>query len=133
MKTISLLLSAVFLGASLCLQAAPPDWSITTGRQNAMVVYAKVVDASGNAMTNAGSLLSVSEYGVLVGSTPISNGPKGPVYQMKVGSDNWQSDLIYSFYDGKTDKVLQIASGPGFESGSTVGSIVAPVILTVKR
>jgi hypothetical protein len=84
-------------------------------------------------MTKAGSLLSVSEYGILVGSTPISNGPKGPIYQMKVGSDNWQSDLIYSFYDGKADKVLEIGSGPGFESGSTVGSIVAPVTLTLKQ
>jgi hypothetical protein len=132
MKSIITLLTTILL-VSTTLWATPPDWSDTTGRQNAMVVYATVVDASGNAMTNAGSLLSVSEYGVLVGSTPISNGPKGPIYQMKVGSDNWQSDLIYSFYDGKADKVLQIGSGPGFESGSTVGSIVAPVTLTVKQ
>jgi hypothetical protein len=52
---------------------------------------------------------------------------------MKVSSDNWQSDLIYSFYDGKAEKVLQIGPGPGFESGSTVGSIGAPVMLTVKQ
>jgi len=132
MKSITTLLITILL-VSATLRATPPDWTITTGRQNAMVVYATVVDASGNPMTNSGSFLSAREYGVLVGSTPISSGPKGSLFQMKVGSDNWQSDLIYSFYDGKADKVLQIGPGPGFESGSTVGSIVAPVTLTVKQ
>jgi hypothetical protein len=110
-----------------------PDWRITTGHQYAMVVYATVVDAVGNPMTNAESLLSANEYGTLVGVTPLSNGPKRPLYQLKVSSDNWQSDLNYSFYDAQTDKVFQIGAGPGFESGSTVGSIVEPVTLTLKR
>jgi hypothetical protein len=112
-------------------KATPPDWQESGAHQYAMVVYATVVDASGNAMTNPGSLLSVSEYGTLAGVTPVSKGPKGPVYQLKVGSDRWQSDLTYSFYDGGSDRVLQIGSGPGFESGSVVGSIVEPVVLTV--
>lgn len=131
-QAILAVFGAVFLGTTLSLQAAPPDWSITTGRQNAMVVYAKVVDASGNPMTDTRSLLSASEYGVLVGSTPASTGPKGIVYQLKVGSDRWQSDLIYSFYDGKSDQVLQIGPGPSFEAGSIVGTIIAPVTLTLK-
>jgi hypothetical protein len=97
-----------------------------------MVVYATVTDGAGNPMTNAGSLLSANEYGTLVGVTPVSNGPKGALYQLKVSSDNWQSDLTYSFYDGKADQVLQVGAGPGFESGSTVGSIIETVTLTLK-
>ena len=133
MKTISSLLGATLLCASFQLHASPPDWSIKIGRQNAMVVYASVTDSSGTLMTNEDSLLCASEYGMLVGSTPISLGPKGPLFQMKVGSDNWQSDLTFNFYDGKTDQVLIIGPGPGFVAGSTVGSITDPIVLTVKR
>jgi hypothetical protein len=132
MKPFFTLLGTMLLVSST-LRATPPDWSITEGHQNAMVVYATVVDASGNAMTNAGSLLSVTEYGVMVGSTPISIGPKGPVFQMKVGSDQWQSDLTYSFYDGKTDTILTIGPGPGFVAGSTLGTITDPIVLSINR
>ena len=113
------------------LMANQPDWNVTAGHQYAMVVYASVVDSAGNSMTNAGSLLSANEYGTLVGVTPISNGPKGPIYQLKVSSDNWQSDLNYSFYDGKSDQIIEVGPGPGFESGSTVGSIIEPITLAL--
>jgi hypothetical protein len=128
-----LLLSMVLVATVGLLQAAPPDWKITTGHINAMVIYATVVDASGKPMNSPGSLLSASEYGILAGSTPISNGPKGPVFQMKVGSENWQSDLTYSFYDGKTDRVIDIGPGPGFVSGSIVGTIVQPAVLKLNQ
>jgi hypothetical protein len=98
-----------------------------------MVVYATVVDAAGNPMTTPGSLLSASEYGTLVGVTPVSEGPKGPLFQMKVGSDRWESGLSYSFYDAQADKVIEIGPGPGFESGSTVGSIIEPITLIIKN
>ena len=120
------------LGISPSLRAAPPSWDNPPGKQNAMVVYAMVNDATGHPLSAEGSLLSASEYGILVGSTPLSTGPKGPVYQLKVGSDNWESDITYSFYDAKIDKVVTIGPGPGFIAGSTVGSIVEPVILTLK-
>lgn len=132
MKKMIRIAAALLLGGSL-LMATPPEWKENGARQYAMVVYATVADASGNAMTNAGSLLSASEYGTLVGVTPVSQGPKGTIYQLKVSSDRWQSDLTYSFYDAKTDKVLEIGAGPGFESGSTVGSIVEPVALILKQ
>ena len=131
-NSLSMMLGAITMvltGSSL--MANQPDWNVTAGHQYAMVVYATVVDSAGNSMTKAGSLLSVSEYGVLTGVTPVSMGPKGPIYQLKVASDNWQSDLNYSFYDGQSDQVLQIGAGPGFESGSTVGSIIEPVTLTI--
>jgi hypothetical protein len=135
MKTNPLIMMLGVIALALTspgLKANQPDWSVKTGHQYAMVVYATVTDGAGNPLTNAGSLLSASEYGMLVGVTPLSNGPKRPLYQLKVSSDNWQSDLTYSFYDGKADQVLQIGTGPGFESGSTVGSIVEPVSLTLK-
>ena len=132
--TLPLMLGVILLAlTSSSLTATPPDWNVSTGHQYAMVVYATVTDAAGNAMTNPGSLLSVSEYGTLAGVTPVSKGPKGPLFQMKVGSDRWESELTYSFYDGKSDRVLQVGPGPGFESGSTVGSIVDPVTLTIKN
>ena len=131
--SLSIMLGVVLLALSLAtVTATPPDWNVTTGHQYAMVVYANVEDASGNPMTNAESLLSANEYGTLVGVTPLSNGPKGPLYQLKVSSDNWESDLTYSFYDGKADQVIEVGTGPGFESGSTVGSIVEPITLTLK-
>ena len=130
--TICLTLGVLLLTLVSTLRADPPDWKVTTGHQYAMVVYAVVIDASGSPMTNEGSLLSVSEYGSLVGVTPISNGPKGALYQLKVASDNWESDLNYSFYDALSDKVIELGAGPGFVSGSTVGSIVEPITLTQK-
>ena len=131
MKKPALLLASLLLSLPLA-KAIPPQWIVSGAHQYAMVVYATVVDAAGNPMTTPGSLLSVSEYGTLVGVTPVSEGPKGPLFQMKVGSDRWQSELTYSFYDAQADKVIEIGPGPGFESGSTVGSIVEPVTLTTK-
>jgi len=128
----ALLICLPLLGISPSLCAAPPAWDNPPGKQNAMVVYAVVNDAAGIPLSEEGSLLSASEYGILVGSTPVSTGPKGPVYQLKVGSDNWESDITYSFYDSAADKVVTIGPGPGFIAGSTVGSIVEPVILTLK-
>jgi len=134
LNSLSIKLGAItMLLTGSSLMAAQPDWNVTSAHQYAMVVYATVVDGAGNPMTNVGSLLSANEYGALVGVTPVSNGPKGPIYQLKVASDNWQSDLNYSFYDGKSDQVFQIGAGPGFESGSTVGSIIEPVTLTLKQ
>jgi hypothetical protein len=129
---LTCLISLTPLGISTSLRAAPPAWDNIPGKQNAMVVYAVVNDAAGNPLSAEGSLLSASEYGILVGSTPVSTGPNGPVYQLKVGSDNWESDITYSFYDATTDKVVTIGPGPGFVAGSTVGSIVEPVTLTLK-
>ena len=132
MKKPALLLASLLLSLPLA-RAIPPDWIASAAHQYAMVVYATVVDAAGNPMTTPGSLLSVSEYGTLVGVTPVSEGPKGPLFQMKVGSDRWESDLTYSFYDAGSGRIVEIGPGPGFESGSTVGSIVDPFILTLKR
>ena len=132
MKKPVLLLASLLLSLALA-KATPPDWIASGAHQYAMVVYATVVDAAGNPMTTPGSLLSASEYGTLMGVTPVSEGPKGPLFQMKVGSDRWESDLTYSFYDAGSGRIVEIGPGPGFESGSTVGSIVDPFILTLKR
>ena len=132
MKKPALLLASLLLSLPLA-KATPPDWIASGAHQYAMVVYATVVDAAGNSMTTPGSLLSVSEYGTLVGMSPVSEGPKGPLFQMKVGSDRWESDLTYSFYDAGSGRIVEIGPGPGFVSGSTVGSIVDPFILTLKR
>ena len=132
-SSLTLILGVLLLSLpSSSLRATPPEWSATSGHQYAMVVYATVMDPAGNEMNTPGSLLSVREYGVLMGATPMSKGPKGTLYQLKVTSDNWESELTYSFYDANTDKIVEIGPGPGFESGSTVGSIVQPVILTLR-
>ena len=131
MNKPALILASLLLSLALA-KATPPDWVASGAHQYAMVVYATVVDAAGNPMTAPGSLLSASEYGTIVGVTPVSEGPKGPVFQMKVGSDRWESELTYSFYNAQADKMIEIGPGPGFESGSTVGSIIEPVILTMK-
>jgi hypothetical protein len=131
MKQPALILASLLLSLPLA-RAIPPDWIASAAHQYAMVVYATVVDEAGNPMTTPGSLLSVSEYGTLVGVTPVSEGPQGPLFQMKVGSDRWESELTYSFYNAQADKMIEIGPGPGFESGSTVGSIIEPVILTMK-
>jgi len=132
MKKLVLILASFLLSLPLA-KAISPDWIVSGAHQYAMVVYASVVDAAGNPMTTPGSLLSASEYGTLVGVTPVSEGPKGPLFQMKVGSDRWESDLTYSFYDAQADKVIEIGPGPGFESGSTVGSIIEPITLIIKN
>ena len=131
MNKPALILASLLLSLALA-KATPPDWVASGAHQYAMVVYATVVDAAGNPMTAPGSLLSASEYGTIVGVTPVSEGPKGSLFQMKVGSDRWQSELTYSFYDAGSGRIVEIGPGPGFESGSTVGSIIEPVILTMK-
>ena len=131
MNKPTLLLASLLLSLPLA-KATPPDWIASAAHQYAMVVYATVVDAAGNPMITPGSLLTASEYGTLVGVTPVSEGPKGPLFQMKVDSDRWESELTYSFYDAGSGRIVEIGPGPGFESGSTVGSIIEPVILTMK-
>ena len=131
MKKPALLLATLLLSLAFA-KATPPDWIASGAHQYAMIVYATVVDAAGNPMTTSGSLLSASEYGTLVGASPVSEGPKGTIYQLKVGSDRWESELTYSFYDAGSGRIVEIGPGPGFESGSTVGSIVDPVMLTLK-
>jgi hypothetical protein len=115
------------------LQATPPDWGAIPGHQNAMVIYASVVNASGQPLVTPGSLLAASEYGVLAGVTPLSAGPNGPIYQMKIGSDRWEADLTYRFYDAMSGKDLEVDGGPEFLASSIVGSITDPVILKVKQ
>ena len=132
MKKPALLLASLLLSLPLA-RAIPPDWIASAAHQYAMVVYATVVDDAGNPMITPGSLLSANEYGTLVGVTPVSEGPKGSLFQMKVGSDRWESELTYSFYDAQADKVIEIGPGPGFESGSTVGSISEPITLIIKN
>ena len=132
MNKPALILASLLLSLALA-KATPPDWVASGAHQYAMVVYATVVDAAGNPMTAPGSLLSASEYGTIVGVTPVSEGPKGSLFQMKVGSDRWESELTYSFYDAQADKVIEIGPGPGFESGSTVGSITEPITLIIKN
>ena len=117
--------------APMIMLAAPPDWTVRTGHRNAMILYAMVVDPTGNRRTEAGSMLSASEQGELLGSTPVSIGPAGPVYQLKIGSDKRKGDLTYSFYDAKEDRVRMIAQGPGFDAGSLVGTIIHPITLTL--
>lgn len=115
------------------LQATPPDWGAIPGHQNAMVIYASVVNTSGQPLVTTGSLLAASEYGVLAGVTPVSAGPNGPIYQMKVGSDRWEADLTYRFYDAMSGKDLEVDGGPEFLASSIVGSITDPVILKLKQ
>ena len=115
------------------LNAAPPDWTIKSGHKNAMIVYVRVLDSSGHPMVEPGCRLGAFEHGNLVGSTPVSQGPEGPVYQLKVGSDQVWSALEYKFYDPKTDGIIPVESGPEFVSGTFVGTIARPISLRLKN
>jgi hypothetical protein len=133
MKITQKLLPLLLLTGFLNLGAAVPDWKLPEGRENAMVVYAVVVDQAGQQFNAPSSLLGAFEWGILAGVTPVSMGPKGNLYQLKVGSDTWESELSYQLYDAGKDRVLQLKGGPGFVAGSTVGSIANPVKLTVAK
>jgi hypothetical protein len=133
MKIMQKLLPLFLFAGFLNLGAAAPDWKIPVGRENAMVVYAIVVDQADHEFNTPSSLLGAYEWGIIAGVTPVSTGPKGKLYQLKVGSDTWESELSYQLYDAGKDRVMQLKGGPVFVAGSTVGSIANPVKLTVVK
>jgi len=133
MKITQKLLPLLLLTGFLNLGASAPDWKLPEGRENAMVVYAVVVDQAGQELNAPSSLLGAFEWGIIAGVTPVSTGPKGKLYQLKVSSDTWESNLSYQLYDAGRDRVMQLKGGPAFVAGSTVGSIANPVKLTVAK
>jgi hypothetical protein len=133
MKITQKLLPLFLLTGVLNLGAAAPDWKLPEGRENAMVVYAMVVDQAGQELNAPSSLLGAFEWGIIAGVTPVSKGPKGKLYQLKVGSDTWQSEVSYQLYDAGKNRLLELKEGPSFVAGSTVGSIANPVKLTVAK
>jgi hypothetical protein len=133
MKITQKLLPLFLLTGFLNLGAAAPDWKLPEGRENAMVVYAVVVDQAGQELNAPSSLLGAFEWGIIAGVTPVSKGPKGKLYQLKVASDTWESEVSYQLYDAGKDRVIKLKAGPAFVAGSTVGSIANPIKLTVTK
>jgi hypothetical protein len=120
-----------FLLTGFLNMKASPDWRVAEGRENVMVVYAEVVDQEGRKLNAPSSLLGAFEWGITAGVTPVSTGPNGMLYQLRVGSDTWESQITYQLYDSERNRVLKLRGGPSFVAGSIVGSIVHPVRLSV--
>lgn len=131
MNRAPLFLALLFLSLPFA-RGNPPDWKPQVGHRYAMVVYVRVVDALGKPLNHPGSLLAAESGGKVRGVTPCSDGPSGPLYQLKVGSHSAREILTYRFYDAGTRRVRMIKKGPSFVSESLVGTIAEPVTLTVK-
>jgi hypothetical protein len=135
MKNTTQLILAVMMLALPAAKATTPEWKheLQKGKQYGMVIYARVVDANGQELLGSGSLLSAREEGKVTGVTPVSRGPKGRLYQLKVGSNKVRADLSYRFYDGMRGRVVEIASGPEFQAQSLVGTIDNPITLKISE
>ena len=136
MKTRPLILGAACLVASgflTLLHAEAPSWNPAACRQNAMVLYARVVDSSGHEISAPGSLLAAFEGESVAGVTPVMKGPGGNfLYQLKVGSDAKESVMGFKVYDAGTDRILSLEKGPDFIAGSLAGTLLDPVVLVAK-
>jgi hypothetical protein len=97
-------------------------------------IYAKVVDASGNSVTNAVSMLGVFSGTNCAGVTSVSTGPTGSLFQLSAYANQTSvSGMSYKLYNGATCQTFTLAENYNFTSGSITGSIVSPITLHVVK
>lgn len=114
-------------------QVLPPviDWKAPEGRQFSMTVYAKVADAEGVAPHALSLLGAFDAEGVAGVAQPLAElGNK--VFVVSIGADNNRKESIgFKLYDGSTGRVYQVNELIEFSKDAVVGSLDAPVELTL--
>ena len=94
------------------------------------MIYAKVVDAKGNQLTNAGSMLAVFNGSNCSGVTSLIAGPAGSIFQLAAFANQTPvSGMSYKFFDGTSGQITTLAENYNFVYGSITGSIINPVTL----
>lgn len=107
-----------------------PSWQAPLGNRYSAMIYARVLDATGNALTNAGSLLAVFEGTNCAGVASLSSGPNGSLFQLPVYSDQTPvAGLTYQIYNAESGQIFAATESYSFQSGSLSGSIVNPIAL----
>ena len=108
-----------------------PSWTSPVGQRYSAVVYAQVVDASGNALTNAASMLGAFSGTNCAGVCSPSSGPDAKnLFQLTVyANETPVSGMSYKFFNGATGQISTLAESYNFANGAITGSIVSPITL----
>jgi hypothetical protein len=111
----------------------PPSWSVSTGQQYGSIIYAKVLDKSGNMVTNPNSMLAVFNGSNVAGVVTPFQGPNNNwVYELSVyANTNSVPGMYYQFYnadDGTTNTLSQYYD---FVANHITGSIQSPIVLNL--
>jgi len=111
------------------LEAAQPSWSAPTGLPYSMYVYFTLTDSSGNSLSATNSELAVFNGSNVAGVAQLSDGPRGPIFQVVVYSATPTiTGLTLQLYNGATDGIWTLTNTINFQSGRTTGngSLVNP-------
>ncbi len=113
--------------------SSPPNWVAPTGYQYFETVYAKVLDGSGNAITNSNSILAAFNGTTVVGvATPMAGPSNSVYYPLQVWSTQpSQAGLTYKIYNGATGQISTLAQTLNFQSSTSLGSISSPITLNI--
>jgi hypothetical protein len=94
-----------------------------------MYVYFTLTDSSGNSLSATNSELAVFNGSNVAGVAQLSDGPRGPIFQVVVYSATPTiTGLTLQLYNGATDGIWTLTNTINFQSGRTTGngSLVNP-------
>ena len=112
----------------------PSGWTPPVGARYSAMIYAKVLDAAGNQVTNAGSMLAVFNGSNCAGVVTLSAGPSGSLFQLPVYSDQTPvNGMSYKLFNGATGAIFTLAETYNFTNGAITGTIVNPITLHLAR
>ena len=110
--------------------APPSGWTNPVGARYTAMIYAQVLDATGNRVTNAGSMLGVFDGTTCAGVANPSAGPNGTLFQLTVYANQTPvSGMTYRFFNGATGAITTLAESYNFVSSGISGSIDNPITL----
>ena len=117
------------------LEAAQPSWSAPTNLPHAMTVYFELTDSSGNSLSATNSQLAVFNGSNVAGVAQLSDGPRGPIFQVVVWSATPTiTGLTLQLYNGATDGIWTLTNTINFQSGrrgSVQNAVAAPQSQTI--
>ena len=106
----------------------PPSWTPVT-KEDSMVVYATVFDASRNEAVEAdGSMLGVfSAKGECRGSSTIMSGPSGKLFVLTVSAENaTESGFVLKVWNAETGEISEIPERISCNADMQIGVINSP-------
>jgi hypothetical protein len=110
---------------------AAPNWVITEGLENNMLVYA-TVKVDGKSVESPGSLLAAFDGESISGVATIQDGPQSTkLYQLQVWSNNGTKEgLVLKSYNSETGQIYSLSPSIKFQSDSQIGVISAPILFS---
>ncbi|AQQ09277.1 hypothetical protein L21SP3_01080 [Sedimentisphaera cyanobacteriorum] len=117
-------------------QAASPEWENPQGYDYSMCIYAQVFDQQGNQIAFApdSAISAWTSEGTISGCSaePVDS-PAGTIFAFQAFYDlSIAEDFSLKVYDRELDEVFETEYIFDFETGSTLGDVVNPVVVVAK-